>query len=152
MPTHAEVSADSPEISAAAKWWADQLRTKPKHDNGDATHALLYSLVSAVTKLNPPEVADRFEVILRGKLAAQINDGKSWYPEEPNRASYNRGVYVDYHAPPVLMDSLAEAGGEGGDMMTFPCKTSMWINPGKVIVKNGYGADEQTIYSGNSSR
>jgi hypothetical protein len=54
-------------------------------------------------------------------------------------------VHVDYEPMEMLQKAADDAGLIGDDPM-FPRKTVMWIEPGKVTVRDGYAAELQVIY------
>ncbi|HVL13594.1 MAG TPA: hypothetical protein VM529_13585 [Gemmata sp.] len=147
-PAMVLVSEDAPEIVAAAKWWADVLRSGAKFDNGDDSSA--GGLAGAMAMLSRPEFAadvlDKFEAELRAGMARWFNDRGGWSVEQPDWGSYGRCVSVDYGPCRVLSDALTRAGGRGNGITCFPWKTVMWVDPGKVTVRYGYAAPVTTIY------
>ena len=147
-PATVLVGEDAPEIVAAAKWWADVLRSGARFDNGDNSAA--GGLAGAMALLSRPkfaaEVLDKFEAELRAGMARRFNDLGGWSAEQPDWGSYGRCVSVDYGPCQVLSDALARAGGRDNGITCFPWKTVMWVDPGKVTVRHGYAAPVKTIY------
>lgn len=117
------------EIKVAAKWWADQLRSNPKHDNGDALHNVMFAiLANHLTPLSNEQV-EKFEQELISRL-------------EKTDHLYHIGV--DYGADLRLRESCEAAGIDCENR--FPVKSSMWFEPGKVSVSRGYRAPIEVIY------
>ncbi len=138
------------EIAAAAKWWADHLRTNhaPKVDNGARTEEqrigeLLIGLVQSLVKPLSPETADRFERELAAKMISDFSEG--WDPSRPLWGAAFRTIGTDYHPDGFLQAAGRAAGIERLDPY-LPIKTIMWVNPGKVVVRCGYAAHEEVIY------
>ena len=132
------------EVECAAKWWADQLRQSPTHDNGDGFQSALLALVSNREPLLSEAQIALFEQILANKLQVQV-DRSDWNPEKPELGGAWRMVSVDYDPCPVLYDAAERVGIDVG--YRFPIKTHMWIDPGSVKVAVGYGAREREIYA-----
>lgn len=117
------------EIKAAAKWWADQLRSKPKHDNGDGFHNALMSLLAERITPLPESEIQKFQDCLEDVL---------------KKNEYIYCVSVDYGACGNLASAADAAGINIQDRL--PVKTNMWIEPGKVKVSCGYRAPIEVIY------
>jgi len=134
------------EIAAASKWWRGCLEHPQSHENGDLYQSTFMTILSVKSHRNPtPEQLDAFEAALTRILRDDYKD--RWYPEDHNRASYMRCIFNDYHADPRLAQACREAGIKCG-MLTFPCKTRMGIDPGRVKVNGVYsGQPDQIIYS-----
>ncbi len=128
--------ANSRPVVAAAKWWTDLLRKGAEWDNGDdRCNAFTSTLSSVFPKAVPTETQlETFYEALKANLKTTL------------RSDGTTQVYVDYHAPDVLMDAATSAGINANGMTTFGCKTCMWITPHKVSVSQGYGAPEKTIW------
>ena len=136
------------EIKVAAKWWADQLRQSPRHDNGDAFQSGLATLLASQVGHPSEEQIARFERELAELLSVQdAFQGDSWIPSRPEWASYARCIGCDYHPDRVISDALRKAGIESFSLL-LPFKTVMQINPGEVNVAYGYGAPFKTIWPG----
>ncbi|MBR3741438.1 MAG: hypothetical protein IKN04_13460 [Clostridia bacterium] len=125
----------------AAKWWADKLRGKVNHDNGDYSITSAFAMVLAdIVAIKHPaseEQIDRFQVILTGLIQNKIQ-------EEPTRRLINFGC--DYGPGWLLSDAAEEASI---DPILFPYKTWMYIMPekGEVDVCDGYRAAPKNIFS-----
>lgn len=137
------------EIAVAAKWWADKLRNGStadlggSRDKGAALSEMMLLLLKSSSDPIPSETIDRFEALLRNEIRKQIGD--NWKPENPEWGAYNRVVSVDYH-PCESLSNAYHGVGLDNDMADLPMKTVMRINPGKVTVAEGYGANFVTIY------
>ena len=132
-----------PEVAAAAKWWADQLRHKPVHDNGDVMGSMLATLAAANLAPISDEQIAAFESALASHLQAACE--KHWHSDDPIRGGVYRTTATDYAPEGVLVDALQDAGIADGDLR-LPIKTVVWIDPGKVDVACGYGAKPVRIY------
>lgn len=123
----------------AAKWWADKLRGKPMHDNGDRTGQsvvamLLADVIAMQHNAEEPQFS-RFQEILAIKIQKEIEKG--WY--------HQISLGCDYGPCFILKNAAEEAGIDGS---VFPFKTSMHILADKqeVIVFDGYGASPVKIF------
>jgi len=135
-----------PEIAVAAKWWADQLRDTPKHDNGDAFQSAFATVTASMLKRPTSEQVERFETELATALSSALGfSGDSWREDDPMWASGARVIGVDYHPDQILEDAL-NAAGIGDGFCLLPFKTLMWIDPNSVNVAQGYGARSEPIY------
>lgn len=124
-----------PEIEAAADWWASKLGV-----GRCASGAADVAAARTRGKRSFEEVAT-FRAALLDTLEARM--APLW--DTPNGAS-RRTVRVDYDPDPALADAAAAAGLElkYGEL---PIKTVMWIDPGVVTVKEGYGAQRTLAWS-----
>lgn len=119
----------------AAKWWADQLRSPAKLDNGDEslsgamTFALATMLQESERKGLQNDKIDAFEKELAIMLQTK---GDKFI------------LGVDYHPDKILHDAGTAAGLDLG-MTGLPWKTVMWIDNNTVTVKCGYGAQIEEI-------
>lgn len=133
------------EVLAAADWWANQLASDlPKQDNGDAFQSGLASVLGARMPRPMIEQVDSFRKLLAEKLQEECN--RNWHPEEPIRGGAFRTVAVDYH-PDQTLCACCELAGIAVHFALFPMKTCMWIDPGSVKVRCGYGAECETVWS-----
>lgn len=135
-------------VKAATEWWAEKLRHVAVFDNGDpsAVGGMTAILAMAVSARNPAPTEDMlaaFQCSLAERLMARCVS--SWRWDQPEWASYQRTVHVDYGPDPILSAACEDAGIQHADSR-FPCKTTMWIDPGKVQVAEGYGKGPVTIY------
>lgn len=143
-----------PEVACAAKWWASQLKSTPLQDNGDLMQTMLATIAAGREIPLQNELVDRFERWLAFSLQWRFThkqwpgDGSpSWRRIEPNFGSFNRTIYNDYGPDEWLIVAAKLAGIPGRLSNRFPIKTCMWINPGEVKVRLGYGSEEKVIYS-----
>jgi hypothetical protein len=121
------------ELSVAVAWWADRLRELAKQDNGDAMTGALMGLLAS--RMRPPseEQISTFKVALTEAMRPRM------------AKPYLRSIVCDYHPDPALREAAEKAGIEA-DCPPFPIKTGMRIEPGRVSVRYGYGAEEQVLY------
>jgi hypothetical protein len=130
------------EARTAAKWWADQLRDQPQHDNGDALGSAFAGLVAArLPPLTYEQIAAFEQHLCAGLLVLLKAD--TWDETDPGRGGYFRTVAVDYDPDPLLTGAARQAGFKAD--LRLPIKTVMWINPGEVSVACGYGAPEEKL-------
>jgi hypothetical protein len=145
------------EVRVAARWWADRLREVPKHQivNDPRERSPRVSIMESMSVFAglanntlSDEQVDKFEELLAGKLAGKILGDESWERAkasgDPIVGSYGRTFGCDYNPDRMLRDSFLEAGGKHV-MGVFPSKTMMWINPGSVQVRFGYGAKVEDL-------
>lgn len=116
------------DIRKAVNWWAQFAKDPKPHSNGDrGLHSILAgALCDTQSEPADPETVDLFREDLEARLAALADSGKP-------------AIFLDCDYAPckLLADSAREAGVR---LENFPWKTSMHIEPGKVVVKYGYGA------------
>lgn len=148
------------EARVAAKWWADRLRGDCKMESGSPMVRLLspkhaestdmidvLSMLARVKELSPEQI-DVFENTLAEIVAGTYC--KTWDVNRPKFGSACRTLSVDYGACNQLRAAYQFAGG-GIDVTVFPIKTVMWINPGSVKVRYGYGGDEVELMTNSES-
>lgn len=123
------------EIKAAAKWWADCLRTPKRHNNGDSLHNGMMALLMERSAPIEADKIDRFQEELEKSLRGRTRD---W-------------ISVDYGPDITLTDACGRAEIEDIGYR-FPVKTCMWINPGEVKVSCGYRAPEEILYKEDSGQ
>lgn len=137
-----------PEYLAAVDWWADAIRGNARQDNGDWQTMALYRTLGVDKDPRPDEESiGRFCVNLLAALVAR-EDGRFfiWDESNPRLGGYGRVLKVDYDPCPELYDAATAAGIDVRYCSTFPMKTVMWIHPGCVEVRNGYGAEVKVIF------
>jgi hypothetical protein len=127
------ISATDPESCERGKW-------------PGSSDLLTLELVLAATSREQQTLTaaqiDDFESILSKSLAAFFASDKSAWErakENPNCGSALRMLEVDYGACDLLRAAYQAAGGHIYAMV-WPIKTAMWIDPGSVKVRYGYGA------------
>lgn len=136
------------EIEVATAWWAEKLRHVARFDNGDdsPTGGLTAIMAMTVSARNPVPTEDQlaeFRISLGERLMVRCIS--SWRPDSPDWGSYQRCISVDYGADPILAHACADAGIVEPDTR-FPCKTTMWVNPRRISVSEGYRAEPVIIY------
>lgn len=140
-----------PEVAAAAKWWANQLRELPSFDNGSKD---LGSQMAAFTmnmvRLSIPELPEEkiatFEQVLAEGMELVIEShSEDWRPGQPKWGCFRRHFGTDYQPDRVLEQAALAAGID----LSFraPIKTRMWINPGSVMVVCGHGMPAQEVFT-----
>lgn len=118
------------EIKAAAKWWTELISKPVTMDSGDpGTTSMILKLAADGQRLPTPEQLDTFRETLENGLRAEIVSEK--------RSDYLVFLNVDYDRCAVLEGAAVAAGLA---YMRFPCKTVMNIQPGSILVAEGYGA------------
>lgn len=120
-------------INIAVEWWANKLRAKNPHSNGDNGLASIFACLLADDAME--DTNDKQIDIFKRELKTRI---------ETDRCNCYRQVYlgVDYHPTQNLRES-AEASGIS--VFNFPYKTDMYIkwnsnDEYEVYVHDGYGA------------
>ena len=137
-----------PEAVAAARWWTDTITGTFTHDVGGAAYSASYSRALGDPGGHEwtPEQRDAFQEALAARFEL-LCDGTRWTPDDPDADRHKRIVMCDYGPDDRLVEAARAAGLEleVGDV---PSKTWMRINPGTVIVSQGYGATPVVIWSG----
>ncbi len=130
-----------PEIVVAVEWWASRAGSRiNRMDNmGDTSRTLqdgmagMLAIINQVGNSTPKDdQLEQFKICLREQLLERWKNDNAY-------------IYlgVDYGPDPIL----SKAMGAGGLQTTLPWKTGMWIQKNKVSVSEGYGADDNIIYS-----
>jgi hypothetical protein len=136
------------ELAVAAAWWANEIRTLSKQDIGANELTMFYTLLQP-SKAAREGITEEQLTVFRDTLheAAAVAFLKSWYPNEPKRGL--RVLSVDYH-PEGPLETALDAAGIDEDFL--PKKTLMWVDPGLVRVRRGYGAPIEEIYNAEKIR
>lgn len=146
------------EATTAAKWWADRLRFGAKMESGSPAVRMmkpaaayetdiidvLSTLAAAGAKKLSAEQIDEFETTLALIVTRRFCQSDGWKPDNPMWGSACRVLAVDYGACDELRAAYQFAGGGRNDQV-FPIKTIMWISPGSVKVRYGYGGQEEEL-------
>lgn len=124
---------------AAAKWWADQLRQSPIHNNGEGEQSIF--LTYAASLLYQPLDTDAIQTF-EDRLTEHI----------ARRIERNEHVMLstDYDPDYELRQVAAAAGVDLG--MRLPVKTLMSIYRGVAKVSAGYHAPTVQIYPAESEQ
>jgi hypothetical protein len=139
------------EAEVAAKWWADILKQEDIHDNGEPIGSYLANLGLSNLKPLSDEVVNNFRSALVTWLDEAIEDNKcagNWRESEPRFCSYFRAGWlnIDYNVHGILKNLALSVGIPEKELMfRFPIKTIMWVNPGEVEVRHGYGAGVEKL-------
>ena len=141
-----------PEVSAAIGWWAGMLGQGTSGAEDDVGNRALTDLVAPYQNTRPPtdDERRRFAQALRGGLSAhwrrmQAVGGFPWDACHPDQGSPMRTLAVDYR-PDAVLAAAVLAAGYPLSATVFPIKTTMWINPGRVIVRRGYHGEPITVH------
>ena len=113
------------ESEIAASWWAENIGQNAKQNNGDSLQSALMLFLAQHAKVTEEE-RKLFKKALKQIIDREMKSGSGYL-----------SIYVDY-APDQLLTEAAQLSGV--HVSSFPCKTQMSIEPGKVRVSNGYGA------------
>lgn len=144
------VTKPTREVRVAAQWWADRLARRDGVVDLGASDSEAFVLY-AQTKIPPVTDAqvELFRLQLEAELRAMITHPMSgWDKAErqgPRWGAAFRTVSVDYGPCPILGKALAAAGLDEHSSSLLPLKTTMWVNPGQVMVRHGYNAAEQLV-------
>ncbi|MFI1767499.1 hypothetical protein ACH41H_36380 [Streptomyces sp. NPDC020800] len=136
-----------PEFVAAADWWAEKLAEPARHDVGrgaEESAAFANSVSALVQRQRSQAHIEVFHEALVVELELHV-EKYSWRPDEPDFGSYMRAIMVDYGPDPVLAGAAERAGFEL-KILDLPMKTTMWINPGIVKVREGHSSDPAVIW------
>ena len=132
-----------PEFTAAAKWWADQLRGPVRLNNGDAFQS---GMAEVMLGSKPRPTADKIAIFERALAEAiERRCSQYWQEDNPEYGAFDREIMIDYHPNTVFLEAAAVAGIKLG-MGDLPWKTYMQIDPGNVQVASGYQAQALRIY------
>lgn len=141
-----------PEVSAAIDWWAGMLGRGTSDTGDDVGDQALAEAVAPYRNTRPPtnDERRRFARALRGALSAhwrrmEAVGGFPWDAHHPERGSPMRTLAVDYR-PDAVLAAAVLAAGHPLSATVFPLKTTMWINPGQVIVRRGYHGDPMVVH------
>lgn len=135
--TTSDVHEATTAAEAAALWWVTVLRD-PRMDNGSNNQSL-DNLVLAAKLIRPipdEEALERFRAALVEEVDQMIEHG--WRPAM---------LKVDYGPDDTLYGCALCADLR---VTVWPWKTVMWVEPEKVMVRYGYSAEEQVIWTAKS--
>ncbi len=134
------------ELHVAVEWWTKKLLSEYTDDAGDF---MINAAASWFKDQNrhpwdkPTERSvEKFKLSLLCLSAASFSDG--WDESNPNWASANRTLSVDYGPNKILTCALEFAGISA--TLTLPIKTTMWISPQSVKVRCGHNSAEQVLF------
>lgn len=125
-------------IKTAAKWWADKLKQRQPHSNGDNSTSSLFAcfLADSCTKA----ITDDQLVLFTEELERGI---QKFMEENP---WYHTWLSCDYGPEMVLREAADKAGI---NYLNFPFKTNMCIQRSgdsySVQVSDGYGRGYETV-------
>lgn len=129
---------ESPELDAAARWWAAHLGDK-KQDAGDAkinAAASMFHCAPAPTD----EQKESFILSFVQSAEQRCN------PRHPRLT-----IGVDYGPDQLLCDAAKDAEYPITNG-SFPIKTWMQVTPGSVTVSHGYGAAAVAVYQSDEEK
>ena len=139
------------ELREGCKWWANVLRDGAKHDAGDAGINAMAAWAQEGQKSLPESQLAAFEEALFKRMTEhwmQYNRVESF---AEGTGSVHWVIATDYSPCRPMGQAAHDAGifpdsGAGDSITRFPCKTIMWLEPGKVTVRYGYAAPIETIW------
>lgn len=131
------------EITLAVEWWSNELQNNTKQDAGDSEVNLFMKVFATRKEYLTQEQIEVFEKELGSLLVSRCQE--NWREDNPSWCSYHRAFGVDYHPDKILQDALKKAG-INPENTRLPIKTVMWINPGQVSVRKGYGVEIEDIF------
>ena len=134
------------EINAAVEWWVEQLRQLAHHDAGDRLNS---AFVNVFTERYFTPLSDEQLATFRSALHEEVTKMVEEHPPkegDPMWGAAMRCFGTDY-GPDHVLGEAADRAHIDDQRLRFPVKTLMWVDPGKVEVRPGYGAEEQVIYS-----
>lgn len=145
----------------AANWWASRLGNAEPHvtdsrDDAERETQAVAVFASSFSRTFTDQQRTAFARELAPLIEAHLRENETgiwegaWRRDDPKRGSAIRDVSIDYAAHPVLRQA-AEAAGIELKTLDLPLKTVMWINPGEVIVAEGYGSDGVDVWRGEAS-
>jgi hypothetical protein len=148
------------EARIAARWWADKIRdgfalrdgAEPyagtlAERSGGLSDVLQCKLAEHIT----PEKVDRYERELAQRVQAEIVDAYGDPARTMTRYFAALALSVDYGPSRMHQEALAAAGLPDG-MGMLPLKTTMWVEPGRVSVGDGYAAEPRELPLGEVKR
>ncbi len=136
------------EVKVAAKWWSKNICLN-NQDTGDLILNTFMREFHCAPNLTD-EKRKSFEEALIDRITERYNYlekklGIKWDSENPSFGSAHRTLSVDYAADKILTNAAKDVGIKITNG-TFPCKTTMWVMPGKVKVSHGYRSPIEIIY------
>lgn len=123
------------QVDTAANWWSEKVRGGATHDNGaDCIQSFMAMMMA--DKMVKPQEDDKVEKFRNLLKDAMFSDYYSFNSHEFMTLS------CDYGPDRILSDCAEKA-----DIFTinFPWKTTMRFGNGGVQVKEGYGADYESL-------
>lgn len=127
-------------ITAAAKWWGNTLRTKPKHhilgpNDSNITDQAAVDVFSSLLSPVPEHKVRIFETELVFTIRAKIMTHFSMFKNYPDRIT----VDVDYTPCTPLAQAAQKANFDPKYLL--PVKTCMWITEaGTITIRQGQEA------------
>lgn len=139
-----------PEAKVAARWWANTFREEPRTEIGDVEKNawIMWARENSPKIGVDEEVLIEFEQQLAEEIEDNIQSVGIWETDDEQwqrLGKDKRALRVDYHPCDVLR-AAADAVGVDTGVTTFPPKTPVYVDPGKVSVQNGVSADVVTIW------
>lgn len=116
----------------AAEWWSKKISGYTRHDNGDSSLSSSWAMLLADIGQEAPSE----EQVETFKAAVIKGIEESLY--KPPAC-----LYSDYGPGGVLLDAANEAGI---NVLNFPFKTNMLVEPKQVRVSAGYAQPYETIW------
>lgn len=132
---------------AAARWWADQLRSKPKpFDNGDLMSSAIANVALSTMPVSAPPSEDQLTVFVDA-LALAVMQQFFERPTGPWSLHHVVHLNCDYSPEKTIMDALEVADLHNHPrVVRLPAKVSMHVHVFDVEVRNGYRAPYKFIH------
>ena len=125
-------------IKTAAKWWADKLKQRQPHSNGDNSPASIFACFLADHRTEA--ITDKKLALFTEELECQIRQYMDW------RCGRYTWIGCDY-GPGMMLREAADKAGI--NYLNFPFKTNMIIEQRgddySVQVSDGYGSAYETV-------
>lgn len=139
-------------VSAAARWWADHLRQRTPHDNGDLRTGLIANAILSKIEVSPEEI-DAFEAALRAEFFGDVDPHDATkLPMDGWRIHHRRDrASVDYGPDKLLSDAIDRAVSDEPTRarlrMLLPIKSTMRIDSVSVVAAAGYGISRSAVWT-----
>lgn len=125
-------------IKTAAKWWADKLKQRQPHSNGDNSTSSVFACIFA--DMLTEKITDDQLTLFTAELESEIHNFMEKYNERHTLLS------CDYGPGSMLQEAADKAGI---NYLNFPYKTHMHIerkgDSYTVEVRDGYGRDYERV-------
>lgn len=122
-------------IDIATNWWANALQN-PQFNNGGYFEWLANDIINEI-KYTDEQIIN-FKKYLHDEILKGII----------TQANNVLTLRVDYGPDEYLLNACHKANIDA-DIVSFPCKTKMYITDKKICVNLGYQSEEETIYDTN---
>lgn len=116
----------------AAEWWAKEISSYTRHDNGDSSlsSSLVMLLADIRQEMPSEEQIETFKAAVIRSIEESLYEPPVW-------------LCSDYGPSGILLNAANEARI---NRMNFPFKTDMFVKPNIVRVSAGYAQPYETIW------